>query len=88
MSATAGIQIKAARTLTEMTRADLAEAASISESTVWQVEHKHRIKRPTPCLEKAVAALESAGVQFIPGGACLAALAAQEPIMNGAFGHA
>jgi len=76
MSVTAGIQIKAARTLTDMSRADLAEAAQIGESTVWQIEHKRRIKRTTPCTERAVAALENAGVQFVPGGACLASLAA------------
>ncbi len=58
-------QSKAARALIDWSREDLAEASKVSVRTV--VDFERGARRPIPATLAAIrAALESAGVEFIP----------------------
>lgn len=59
-------QVKAARSLLAWSQADLAEASGISEPTIKRLEATDGpLGGRTDTGEKIVAALESAGVEFI-----------------------
>ena len=58
-------QARAARALLDLTQPDLAKAAGLGLSTVVDFE-KSRRDLPTDTLARLRAALEAAGVEFIP----------------------
>lgn len=61
-----GNQLQAARALLGMTQATLAEAAGVSVPTVKRAEGSGQISASPEAVAAIRAALESAGVEFIP----------------------
>ncbi len=59
--------VQGARGLLKMSRADLAEAASVSEVTIWHFETEKKIPRDETLL-RIVAALEWMGIEFLNSG--------------------
>ncbi|MER8595341.1 helix-turn-helix domain-containing protein [Mesorhizobium sp. M1182] len=58
-------QLRAARALIDWTREDLANASGINVRTLVRIENAQTASRQTT-LEALTAALEAAGVEFIP----------------------
>jgi transcriptional regulator with XRE-family HTH domain len=58
-------QCRAARALISWSQGDLAERANVSEKAIWDFEAGKRVPREQT-IEKLSAALEKAGVEFIP----------------------
>jgi transcriptional regulator with XRE-family HTH domain len=59
-------QVRAARGLIGWSQTELAEAAGLSLPTVKRFETDNGVKVSDDAISKMVAALESAGVEFIP----------------------
>jgi hypothetical protein len=59
-------QIRAARALVKMTADELAERASVGRATVRRAEGDGRVSTSPVVLRALRAALEAAGVEFIP----------------------
>ena len=58
-------QIRAARALIDWTRADLAGASGVTVRTLARIENSQTVPR-LATLQALTAALESAGIEFIP----------------------
>jgi transcriptional regulator with XRE-family HTH domain len=59
-------QIRAARSLLGWTQPRLAQAAGLSDPTVKRFETRRGAINSAPAVAKMVAALEAAGIEFIP----------------------
>ncbi len=64
-----GAQIRAARALLDWNAALLAERARVSPATVQRTEAGIGARQVKAVKDAIVAALEAAGIEFIPGGA-------------------
>ena len=60
-------QCRAARALIKMTINELAGAAVVPQTTVWDYEAEHGFTRPAD-IDAMQTVLENAGVEFIEGG--------------------
>ena len=82
-----GSQVRAARGLIGWSRSKLAEAAGVSLSTVKRLEAARVAGGPSRAAARARAALEAAGVEFIPenGGGVGVRLRAGPPAQTIAF---
>ncbi|MER8509370.1 helix-turn-helix transcriptional regulator [Mesorhizobium sp. M0199] len=58
-------QLRAARALIDWTREDLANASGITVRTLVRIENAQTTSRQTT-LDALIAALETAGIEFIP----------------------